>query len=171
MEKLKVWRKNLELNSGLQVSKQGAATQKPQRLSNATPAREKLKGDNAKRIGSRTSPRSSTSPTTEPNQTKTRRPKAQQVQIGAERKSSDSRRSRKKPAPISSILSHLHIGYLFAWPQYSPDDSTAICCHSHFCERSSKINMRRRDLVSTCPLLNSMTEAAIHDSPLTPLTH
>ena len=79
--------------------KQGAATQKPQRLSNATPAREKLKGDNAKRIGSRTSPRSSTSPTTEPSQTKTRRPKAQQVQIGAERKSSDSRRSRKKPAP------------------------------------------------------------------------
>uniref|UniRef100_A0A0D3HRK0 Carbonic anhydrase n=1 Tax=Oryza barthii TaxID=65489 RepID=A0A0D3HRK0_9ORYZ len=61
------------------VSKQGAATQKPQRLSNATPAREKLKGDNAKRIGSRTSPRSSTSPTTEPNQTKTRRPKAQQM--------------------------------------------------------------------------------------------
>ena len=155
MEKLKVWRKNLELNSGLQVSKQGAATQKPQRLSNATPAREKLKGDNAKRIGSRTSPRSSTSPTTEPSQTKTRRPKAQQVQIGAERKSSDSRRSRKKPAPISSILSHLHIGYLFAWPQYSPDDSTAICCHSHFCERSSKINIRRWDLASTCPLLNS----------------
>uniref|UniRef100_A0A0E0J6W4 Uncharacterized protein n=1 Tax=Oryza nivara TaxID=4536 RepID=A0A0E0J6W4_ORYNI len=61
------------------MSKQGAATQKPQRLSNATPAREKLKGDNAKRIGSRTSPRSSTSPTTEPNQTKTRRPKAQQM--------------------------------------------------------------------------------------------
>ncbi|EEC75902.1 uncharacterized protein [Oryza sativa Japonica Group] len=79
--------------------KQGAATQKPQRLSNARPAREKLKGDNAKRPGSRTTQRSSTSPTTEPSQTKTRRPKAQQVQIGAERKSSDSRRSRKKPAP------------------------------------------------------------------------
>ncbi|EEE59662.1 hypothetical protein OsJ_12063 [Oryza sativa Japonica Group] len=58
--------------------KQGAATQKPQRLSNARPAREKLKGDNAKRPGSRTTQRSSTSPTTEPSQTKTRRPKAQQ---------------------------------------------------------------------------------------------
>uniref|UniRef100_A0A0E0D586 Uncharacterized protein n=1 Tax=Oryza meridionalis TaxID=40149 RepID=A0A0E0D586_9ORYZ len=60
----------------VQVAKQGAATQKLHRLSNARPAREKLKGDNAKRTGSRTSQRSSTSPTTEPNQTKTRRPKA-----------------------------------------------------------------------------------------------
>uniref|UniRef100_A0A0D9WNY2 Myb-like domain-containing protein n=1 Tax=Leersia perrieri TaxID=77586 RepID=A0A0D9WNY2_9ORYZ len=83
----------------VQAGKQGAATQKLQKLSNTRPAREKLKGDSAKRTGYRASQRSSTAPTSEPSQTKTKRPKTQQVQIGAERKSNDSRRSRKKSAP------------------------------------------------------------------------
>ncbi|KAL5206575.1 hypothetical protein ABZP36_034784 [Zizania latifolia] len=89
-----------QIHQGLvQVGKQGAATQKPQRISNSRSAREKRKADNSKCTGSRTNQQSSTSPTSEPGRTKTRRPKTQQGQTSADRKSSDSRRNRKKTAP------------------------------------------------------------------------
>uniref|UniRef100_A0ACD5Y2P6 Uncharacterized protein n=4 Tax=Avena sativa TaxID=4498 RepID=A0ACD5Y2P6_AVESA len=85
-----------------QVVKQGA-TKKSHGSSSARSGRAKLKPVRGKRIGSRTGQRLSISRTSEPSpartRTGTRRTKRRQKEAGVEHKSSDSRRSRKSPAP------------------------------------------------------------------------
>ncbi|KQJ88273.1 uncharacterized protein LOC100833724 [Brachypodium distachyon] len=90
-----------QIQQGLvHVVKQGVTS--PEKLhgsSSARSAKAKLKPEHAKRTRSRKHQQVSTSRTSEPSLAKTRRPKAQKEEAGAEYKSSDSRRSRKSPAP------------------------------------------------------------------------
>ncbi|GJN29417.1 hypothetical protein PR202_gb17643 [Eleusine coracana subsp. coracana] len=81
-----------------QVGKQGASlVQKLQGSSRS--ARAKLKPETVKRTVSRANQRLPTSRTGEPSRTKSRSSKVQQDQSSVVRRSSDSRRTRKNPAP------------------------------------------------------------------------
>ncbi|KAL6606788.1 hypothetical protein ACP70R_042441 [Stipagrostis hirtigluma subsp. patula] len=79
------------------VGKEGTSSM--HKLQGPRSARAKLKPETAKRTGSRTNQRVSTSRTGEPSRTKTRSSKMPQGQSSAVRKSSDSRRTRKNPVP------------------------------------------------------------------------
>uniref|UniRef100_A0A0A9D7I1 Myb-like domain-containing protein n=1 Tax=Arundo donax TaxID=35708 RepID=A0A0A9D7I1_ARUDO len=88
-----------QIQQGLvKVGKQDASSMQKLQGSSRS-ARAKLKRENAKRTGSRANQRLSTSLTGEPSRTKTRSTKMKQGQSSAARKSSDSRRTRKNPAP------------------------------------------------------------------------
>jgi hypothetical protein len=82
----------------VQMDKQGTSSMQKLQVSSRS-ARAKLKPETAKRTGSRVNQRSSSYRTTETSRGKTRSSKQLQGQSGAERKPSDSRRTRKTPAP------------------------------------------------------------------------
>ncbi|XP_062228317.1 uncharacterized protein LOC133926403 isoform X2 [Phragmites australis] len=88
-----------QIQQGLvQVGKQDASSMRNIQGSSRS-ARAKLKPEAAKRTVSRVNQRLSTSCTGEPSRTKTRSSNMKQGQTSAVRKSSDSRRTRKIPAP------------------------------------------------------------------------
>ncbi|XP_062233411.1 uncharacterized protein LOC133930712 [Phragmites australis] len=88
-----------QIQQGLvEVGKQDASSMQKLQGSSRS-ARAKLKPETAKSTGSRANQRLSTSLTGEPSRTKTRSSKMKQGQSSAVRKSSDSRRTRKIPAP------------------------------------------------------------------------
>ncbi|TVU47034.1 hypothetical protein EJB05_06610 [Eragrostis curvula] len=78
---------------------QGGATIAQELQGPSRSARAKLKPETAKRTGSRANQRLPTSRTVEPSGTKSRSSKMQQGQSSAVRRSNDSRRTRKNPAP------------------------------------------------------------------------
>lgn len=80
------------------MDKQDASSMQKSQIS-SRPPKPKLKPETAKRTGSRTNQRPSSSRTTETSRNKTKSSKQLQGQSSAQRKPNDTRRARKTPAP------------------------------------------------------------------------